>query len=70
MRGNYIIHDKASGNFWTGSEWHRQHSEARMYPHIADAVEVAKGLKDSVTGPIEVLNGYQYLNANVMWSSS
>lgn len=69
MRANLIIHDKGSGRFWTGTEWNRHHAQARMYLHAAEAVAVAREAKDSAKGPVEVIDGYEYANPRIVWSS-
>ena len=72
MIGNYIIRDKASGNFWTGSAWHPQYADAKMFSQAENAIAVAKGLQADVTGPVEVLRGYEYyenVTSPPVWSS-
>jgi hypothetical protein len=72
MIGTYIIRDKASGKFCTGTAWHAQYEDAKMFSHAEDAIEVAKDLQDGVAGPVEVLRAYDYyenLTSPAVWSS-
>ena len=70
MSGNFIIRDKTSGKFWTGTEWHTNWSEAKMFSKADDAIEIAKGLKgDLEAGAVEVIDGYRYDTPRVVWSA-
>ena len=72
MIGTYIIRDKATGNFWTGTAWQARYEDANMFSQAEDAIAVAKDLQADVTGPVEVLRGYDYYEnviSPAVWSS-
>lgn len=70
MLGNYIIHDKSTGNVWTGKEWNRHYDQARMYHQVKEAVEAAKGVQAQGGGPVEVVDAWDPVNGRVVWSSA
>ena len=69
MRGIFVIRDKDSHKFWNGTEWNKHHSDAKMYHSIADAVAVAEQLKTDAAQRVEVVDGYDFTEPNVRWSS-
>ena len=68
MRGIFVIRDQNSHKFWTGSEWNKHHSEAKMYHHLADAIGVAEQIKNGGAQRVEVVDGYDFTEPNVRWS--
>ena len=68
MRGIFVIRDKDSHKFWTGTEWNQHHSDARMYHHLPDAIAVAKDLTNAAVQGVEVVDGYDFTEPNVRWS--
>ena len=69
MRSIFLIRDKDSHKFWTGAEWNQNYSDAKMYQEIDDAIDVAKQLGKDSGQSVEVVDGYEYSEPNVRWSS-